>query len=68
MRTVVGSNGKFLPASITFRDAPPPHSLRAKGGRNALSGGTLVAAMNRRYPDASMGVALQIGAKVAKAK
>jgi len=26
----------------------------------------LIAAMTRRYPDAGMGVALQIGAKVAK--
>ncbi|MCS4279019.1 MBL fold metallo-hydrolase [Stenotrophomonas rhizophila] len=32
----------------------------------AADGAELVAAMTRRYPDAGMGVALQIGAKVAK--
>jgi glyoxylase-like metal-dependent hydrolase (beta-lactamase superfamily II) len=32
----------------------------------AADSGALIAAMTRRYPDAGMGVALQIGAKVAK--
>ena len=32
----------------------------------AIDSGALIAAMTRRYPDAGMGVALQIGAKVAK--
>lgn len=33
---------------------------------NAADGGALIAAMKRRYPQAGMGVALEIGAKVAK--
>jgi hypothetical protein len=32
----------------------------------ATDSATLIEAMTRRYPDAGMGVALQIGAKVAK--
>ena len=32
----------------------------------AVDSAALIAAMNKRYPNAGMGVALQIGAKVAK--